>query len=870
MSVEDDVSLLDIKRCVLCASCVSDEGGTATCRNASCYFTLTAEACESQLSAYAKDGSMKFCYACGCEVKSDENFLFCDSCSDSIKFDVFSKEEFLISASDVKYCVLCASAMETNLMRRCTAREENADSPLWMFCYACGSNTYDDGKYNVCTNDHCSSAKLPGSCVNKGVTCGSKSPTPNSNKLTPSAKAEVISEASDVKSIGDPSSTGNGNTAVKQDTNQIQVTTTRISSAAHQTKKAIHVWESSAGKAVSSGPSKGKVAEYGETGRLNHRREPEVLNALEELNVGGRTVEDKSVFSYLKLNPWKSAVKAIKNVLKTKEARPAYQMVFIGETGSGKTSLFNLFCNFNLICELGLEEGWDKLHNFHDLDLERAQERPMESKTSNAKCYKVRFDELEVKIIDTPGFGDSRGIEEDKKNVKKIVDTINRDIEYVNCICLVINGRQARTSYQLKYVLTEISATLPKTAFNNLITVMTNCQDMTCASFDVKVLSEFFGSDVVIKPEYVFYIDNPYSKLEKCQNEKMVATHNQLVDALRIPFQIAGETLIRILETVKDFHEVHTNCFVQLYDVKQDVEKVMLEVLVAQQNQTTLENHILLQKQKLDVAMSTKTLNEEFTTTFKVRKVIVTATKMHNTICSAPNCNSNCHISCCLSKTLDKENLRSCTCMDKGNDYKCKQCGHSYLDHFHSESVFEIREEENILTDKERKRKFEEAKTQEELCVMINAEYNAKLELCKEYMENKKVVLIATVERFEALGSSPSYEKLLECQVYVLDQSINAQQRGDDLQLLKATKKDLEDKLSIVRGAKIDVQSESPAAKVKWAQCILGIGTSSTRNQIEESYKALKMALLPTKPGETSEIFQNVQEAHEIIMLTQL
>eukprot|EP00731_Ephydatia_muelleri_P017237 Em0010g335a len=493
----------------------------------------------------------------------------------------------------------------------------------------------------------------------------------------------------------------------------------------------------------------------------------------------------------------------------------------------------------------------------------------MESKTSDAKCYKVRFDELEVTIIDTPGFGDSRGIEEDKKNVKKIVDTIHRDIEYVNCICLVINGRQARTSCQLKYVLTEISATLPKTAFNNLITVMTNCQDVTCASFDVKVLSEFFGSDVVIKPEHVFYIDNPYSKLEKCQNEKMVATHNQLVDALRISFQIAGETLIRMLETIKDFDEVHTNCFVQLYNVKEDVEKVMLEVLVAQQNQTTLENHILLQKQKLDVAMSSKTLNEEFTTTFKVRKGIVTATERHNTICSAPNCNSNCHISCRLSKTLGKENLRSCTCIDKGNDYKCKECGHSYLDHFHSESIFEIREEENIFTDEERKRKFEEAKTQEELCIMINAEYNAKLELCKEYMENKKVVLIATVERFEALGSSPSYEKLLECQVYVLDQNINAQQRGDDLQLLKATKKNLEDKLSIVRGAKIDVQSESPAAKVKWAQCILGIGTSSTRNQIEESYEASKMAVLPTKPGETSEIFQNVQEAYDL-MLTQL
>ena len=65
----------------------------------------------------------------------------------------------------------------------------------------------------------------------------------------------------------------------------------------------------------------------------------------------------------------------------------------------------------------------------------------MKSKTSGtAALYNLEFDDLEIGIIDTPGFGDSRGMDEDKNHTQKIIASL-KEVEHVNCVCLVINGR---------------------------------------------------------------------------------------------------------------------------------------------------------------------------------------------------------------------------------------------------------------------------------------------------------------------------------------------------------------------------------------------------------------------------------------------
>ena len=92
------VSWLNIKCCVICRGEISQ---VVKCQNTSCDLRVSAEGCKSQLYAYAENGSIKFCYACGGDMDIEDDHIVCssDTCSDSIKFHVTNKEQ-LIHSSD--------------------------------------------------------------------------------------------------------------------------------------------------------------------------------------------------------------------------------------------------------------------------------------------------------------------------------------------------------------------------------------------------------------------------------------------------------------------------------------------------------------------------------------------------------------------------------------------------------------------------------------------------------------------------------------------------------------------------------------------------------------------------------------------------
>lgn len=116
------------------------------------------------------------------------------------------------------------------------------------------------------------------------------------------------------------------------------------------------------------------------------------------------------------------AYHGIKNVIsssKSVESFYPYKLLLIGETGSGKTSFLNLLCNYVTIKKLGFELGLEQLKNFNDIELENAQSKQMESKTSSTALYNIKLNDLKIGVIDIPGFGDSRGMDEDRKHTKE-------------------------------------------------------------------------------------------------------------------------------------------------------------------------------------------------------------------------------------------------------------------------------------------------------------------------------------------------------------------------------------------------------------------------------------------------------------------
>ena len=487
------------------------------------------------------------------------------------------------------------------------------------------------------------------------------------------------------------------------------------------------------------------------------------------------------------------AVNYIKSVLHP------YKMLLIGETGSGKTSFLNLLCNSKLFEELGTEVDaakLDRIRHYNDLKIENSTARAMASKTSEAKFYDTKVCEMRMKVIDTPGFGDSRGLEQDKKNVEKIIDAL-RDEDYINCVCLVINGRQARMTTSLKYVLSEISTILPREIFNNIIVVFTNSADALDCNFDMCELDSYFGK----KLDCAFYIENPYCRIEKAKQKAKQLKVDQIARSLKKSFVETAESLRSLQETIKDFKDVHTLYFIRLYDKKQEIERDVIIILASYDEQTKLEKEIKITEEEVDAAFKSKSLNTDFKTTreVEVTRPVPTPKQRHNTLCGAPGCYSNCHLPCNLPKSYNQGDFKSCAAMD-GTE-TCKVCGHSYRYHYHNEVVFQKVKERKEFVDEAMKGKFMEAADMEQRADYLRQGLQKRREELLREKNSLLQELNGKITEFQKLGiSDQNYAKVLEKQCDVvqlrIEDSVGAQREQ-----LNALKTDLEKKLEVVNSA---------------------------------------------------------------------
>ena len=500
-------------------------------------------------------------------------------------------------------------------------------------------------------------------------------------------------------------------------------------------------------------------------------------------------------------------------------------MLLIGETGSGKTSFLNLICNYARIEKLGStidKDGLEKLQRFDDPDLENKEAKPMESNTSGAKLYDVAADSTDSAdstthkadlnkskfcVIDTPGFGDSRGFDQDKKNVEAIISCIHKE-EYINCVCIVINGREARITADLKYVLTEISSILPNPILDKLIFVYTNVASILDMNFIPSVFKTYLGEEVDI--EQCIYIDNPYSRFKNAIRmvEEKDFKKESIVPDLKKSFKDTRQVLNKMCLMMKKYEKVHTLCFIQLYEKKIEIEKSILELLSDYDNQKKLEKKITCAEKELDAALRKKQLNSEFRsmkTTISQASAIDT-TPVHNTLCGADNCQSNCHLQCRLPMSFDNvEVLKNCACVDYGKREDCMECGHHIKYHKHAHMKWEQKTETVELINNEMQQKFEEAASMEDRAKALKE----GLEKQRRDSEAKRQVLSAQlldkIEEFEKLGSCRNYIKLIESQIGVIELRIGGS-TGPEVQDLIRVKEYLDKKLKVlyeIRGRSI-------------------------------------------------------------------
>ena len=165
------------------------------------------------------------------------------------------------------------------------------------------------------------------------------------------------------------------------------------------------------------------------------------------------------------------------------------KIIIVGETGVGKTTFMSYIDN---MCR---GRPIDKFTNTFDEGNESGG-TGSESQTQTAVFYHItcarssrpRPKPQTIGILDTPGLGDTRGVDRDNQNKQDVAEKIKDKLKVIDAVIILANGTQERLGITTNYALENIAAMFPRSLINNIGFVFTNVSDPMNFNFQLSSL----------------------------------------------------------------------------------------------------------------------------------------------------------------------------------------------------------------------------------------------------------------------------------------------------------------------------------------------------------------------------------------------
>ena len=170
-------------------------------------------------------------------------------------------------------------------------------------------------------------------------------------------------------------------------------------------------------------------------------------------------------------------------------------ILLLGESGVGKSTFINSFANYLHFDSLEKakvgepvvvipvsflmttnDDFEEHLIKFGDLDPNENHNNIGQSVTQQCRCYVFQVDSgKKVRIIDTPGFADTRGDAQDEINMDMVFSFVN-NLTHLNAVCLLLKPNVARLNPFLYSCFTQIFEWFGEGIRDHLIFCFTNAR----------------------------------------------------------------------------------------------------------------------------------------------------------------------------------------------------------------------------------------------------------------------------------------------------------------------------------------------------------------------------------------------------------
>ncbi|PKY41532.1 hypothetical protein RhiirA4_441362 [Rhizophagus irregularis] len=370
-------------------------------------------------------------------------------------------------------------------------------------------------------------------------------------------------------------------------------------------------------------------------------------------------------------------------------------ILLLGETGVGKSTFINAFVNYLKFDTLeDAKSGNMEVlisskftltdENYDTQTIKIGNDDPNERLEYIGECKSYVFQAAEnkiVRLIDTPGIGDTRGLDQDKKNFENILKYISYH-RYLNGICILLKPNNSRLNIVFRFCIQELLSHLHRNAKDNIVFCFTNSRGTFYRPGDtlpllkkqLRDLKERSSVEIKVNHDTIYCFDNES---------------------------------FRFLAAIKkdiSFTDADEQNFAKSWKKSVDESLRLIQYLVTRPphviGQLIQTNIKLIKEQQNEIKNSVKTIEElkenlyipqidfEPVTLGYPRTVCtsiscVESLQIEQTNISKINYITHCHDHCYCLKNVkyDDAALKDCQAMNSSG--KCKKCGCQWEKHMH-------------------------------------------------------------------------------------------------------------------------------------------------------------------------------------------
>ena len=375
-------------------------------------------------------------------------------------------------------------------------------------------------------------------------------------------------------------------------------------------------------------------------------------------------------------------------------------LMVVGATGAGKTTLINGMINY----VFGVE--WKDDFRLM-LVTENTAKSQAHSQTDLITAYTIypthgsKF-HYALTIIDTPGFGDTRGLERDKRIIQQIQDFFSikdgNGIDHLDGIGFVAQASLARLTPIQSYVFHSILSVFGNDVANNLFIMVTFADGQA-----PPIMAAIKEAKIECNKHYKFNNSALFASNKE-------STNDDEEDFDRMFWKMGFISFKKFFDEFTKAQEVSLTLTKEVLQERQQLEitvqglQQQISAGVAKLEELRQEE-IILQQREAEIAS-----NKDFTysVTITKQKKVDLPTGQYVTNCLT--CNFTCHKRCAFNNNEDKYR---CSAMDgKGiTEASCRICPQKcfWQNHVNNPYCFEIYTEEEVKTSDELKQKYQTA-----------------------------------------------------------------------------------------------------------------------------------------------------------------